>query len=413
MKVEVKIASVDHDGRVYLGWTPVEVTARVVDGPGDGRTVAVTLRNAGTGGQLDISLSRTMQGAPNLDVDLPGDGSPLRFWLAGRFGRPSAAFGDAVLQVVERASGTVLGTTPAMVRIRKDANALTDEERDRFLVAFGTLNGRGTGRFKEFRDMHVGGRPLEESHGNMGFLPWHRTYLLDLERELQDIDPTVALPYWRFDTAAPRVFSHGFMGLPDPNGRVRFTPGHPLEFWTTDGQVGIVRAMTNFRPDDAPSGLMGERDTLGLGDDYVDFAVMEGDPHGLAHTRFGGPIRSPPTAPRDPLFFLLHANVDRLWAKWQWFYDRLGDADPAAYASGGPYRVGHNLSDTMWPWNGVTTAPRPSTAPGGTLAASTLVTAPGPSPSVRAMLDYKGAGGGPHQGFDYDDVPFWRDPAVA
>jgi len=42
---------------------------------------------------------------------------------------------------------------------------------------------------------------------------------------------------------------------------------------------------------------------------------IEIDPHGYAHTSFGGWISSVPTAAKDPLFFMLHANVDRLWAK--------------------------------------------------------------------------------------------------
>ena len=77
---------------------------------------------------------------------------------------------------------------PTMVRVRKNANRLTTAERDRFLRALATLNGSGIGRFTEFRDMHVGGAPDSEAHGGSGFLPWHRIYLLDLERELQAID---------------------------------------------------------------------------------------------------------------------------------------------------------------------------------------------------------------------------------
>jgi tyrosinase len=373
----------------------------------------VTLRNGGAGGQLVFDISRTHQGSARLDLDLPGDGSPIRFWVAGEFQHPSADFGDAVLEVAERNTATVLSSTPTMVRIRKDANTLSNSERDRFLAAFGTLNGQGTGRFKEFRDMHVSGIPLLESHGNKGFLPWHRAYLLDLERELQAIDASVALPYWRFDRAAPRVFTRDFMGIPGPTGRLQFVAGHPFNFWVGIGSTpGINRAMS-FQPGNAPSGLINEVDTIGLGDSYDDFVVMEGDPHGLAHTRFGAPINNPATSPQDPLFFLLHANVDRLWAKWQWFFHHTSDSDPKAYATGGPFRIGHNFSDTMWPWNGLTGAPRPSTAPGGALASSALTSAPGSSPTVRIMIDHKGFGGGPQQGFDYDDVPYWPDPVVS
>jgi len=49
------------------------------------------------------------------------------------------------------------------------------------------------------------------------------------------------------------------------------------------------------------------------------------------------------TSPNDPVFFLHHANVDRLWAAWE-------------LASRGHYRPqqgaddGFNGTDTMWPW---------------------------------------------------------------
>ena len=49
----------------------------------------------------------------------------------------------------------------------------------------------------------------------------------------------------------------------------------------------------------------------------------------------------PGTSPNDPVFFLHHCNIDRLWALWQ-------QAHPAsAYqpAAGGP--PGHNLNDVM------------------------------------------------------------------
>src|SRR4029077_1329424 len=147
--------------------------------------------------------------------------------------------------------------------IRKDAMTLTDSERDRFLTAFGTLNGQGTGRFTDFRDMHVRST-LGESHGNWGFLPWHRSYLLDLERDLQSINATVALPYWRFDQPAPQIFTPEFMGLPDVNDHAVFVPGHPFEQWTTEGQVGITRRM-GFPPTEKPPNLLTEQEIIAFG----------------------------------------------------------------------------------------------------------------------------------------------------
>lgn len=422
MNVAISIASTDSDGRVFLTWTPVEATARLIDGPGAGQTVKVQLQNAGTVGKIVFDVVRSDKGTPTLQLDLPGDGSPIRFWVAGAFQQPSQNFGDAVLQVVDATSSATLSSTPLMVRIRKNANSLTDAERDRFLNAFGNLNGQGTGRFTDFRNMHTG-PTLGESHNNWGFLPWHRCYLLDLERQLQGLDPTVTLPYWQWDNPAPQILALAFMGLPNSINRVQFTPGHPFNQWKTEGQSGIVRG-TGFPPTQAP-GLKSEAATLALGNGvFTIFGLpfqppqqggIEGLPHGTAHTSYGsGYIINPASAPRDPMFFLLHDNVDRLWAKWQWYYKRTKDTDPNAFYNGAPVRVGHNLGDTMWPWNNAKIPPRPNTAPGGSMPSSAITTAPGPTPTVRSMLDYQGVNGGAHLGFDYDDVPFELPaPAVA
>jgi tyrosinase len=137
---------------------------------------------------------------------------------------------------------------------------------------------------------------------------------------------------------------------------------------------------------------------------------MEANPHGLAHTSFDfsvSTITSIDTAAKDPLFFLLHCNVDRLWAKWQRQFSRFNRADAASYDSNPLNPPGHNLPDTMWPWNGVTGGTRPPTAPGGAMASSPIATGPGPQPRVQSCLDYQGRfGGGDRMGFDYDDVPF-------
>jgi tyrosinase len=409
MNVELRIPGADAAGRVFLTWTPVQAEARLLNPTGTAN-VRVTLRNAGTGGRLRFATTRTDSGTATLALSLPVSGAPVRFFVAGEFGRPSASLGDARIEAAGSTSLGVLGSTPVTVRIRKDAQSLTAAERDRFLAALGTLNGGGSGRFREFRDMHVLAADAE-LHGNVGFLPWHRAYILDLERELQAIDPSVALPYWRFDRAAPRVFSREFMGVSNNAGRVQFSPGHPLNTWRTDAQLGITRVL-GFAAGSAPPNPRNEVATLALGGaapnaSYASFDRMEIDPHGLAHSAFSfGFITSRHTAPRDPLFFMLHANVDRLWAKWQWRHRRTDPAEPRAFAAAVPNRVGHRLADTMWPWNGITGPPRPPTAPGGRFAASPSTPAPGNSPVVRAMLDHQAVAGGQPLGFSYDDVPF-------
>jgi tyrosinase len=57
------------------------------------------------------------------------------------------------------------------------------------------------------------------------------------------------------------------------------------------------------------------------------------------------------TSPNDPIFFLHHCNIDRLWSEWQQQNPTVGYVPNI----GGPQ--GHNINDPMEPWKGtVTTA---------------------------------------------------------
>lgn len=419
MSVEFGLNGVTGPAGMFVGWAPVPAQARLVGAVGPGNPTAVTLRagGAGNGGRVVFYAAVPGAGTRELPLQLPADGSPVDFLVGGEFGRPSRQRGDASIEVVATGTTNVLRRVAVTVRVRKDAALLSSSERDRLVAAFARLNDSGRGIFAEFRNVHTdAGDP--EAHGNTGFLPWHRCYLLDLERELQAVDPSVSLPYWRFDRPAPSLFSREFMGVTSASGLVQFSATNPLQFWVSDGVPGIVRRpqfdtrtqAAQFRDQGQLFRVRTEAATMALGGTtsrYSGFRTMEENPHGWAHVSFTGYISDIPTAARDPLFFLLHANVDRLWAKWQWSMRRFDAARLESFAPPNPPRVGHALGDTMWPWNGVTGAPRPPTAPGGPMPASALTAAPGPTPTVRSMLDYQGVHNrAARLGFDYDDVPF-------
>jgi tyrosinase len=409
MNVELQINSSPNANARYVTWAPSPCRIRVTNPSGvtaPSVAVQLTSSSAANAGAVVFRAGTTGAFSNTFTAQLPISGNALTFFVAGRFGRPSVNDGDVTIEA--RTGTTLVGSVKLMVRIRKNANNLTTGERDRFVAAFARLNNQGTGRFADFRDMHVD-VSSPQAHGAPGFLPWHRAYLLDLERELQAIDPSVALPYWRFDRPAPNIFTRDFFGVSNAMGTVQFSPTNPLQFWRTDGVPGINRR-PGFSTSAAPPGLLTEAQTLALGNpgaQYRNFSRMEGNPHGSAHVSFDGWISSIGTAAKDPLFFLLHCNVDRLWAKWQRQFNRFNRAVAASYDSNPSNPPGHNLADTMWPWNGVTGGTRPPTAPGGPLANSPIATGPGPQPRVQSCLDYQGTlGGGNRMGFDYDDVPF-------
>jgi tyrosinase len=435
MRTEITINGSNAPDANYVPWTPAPCRISLLEAGGLAGPITVTLQNGDTsqGGQVVFYTAPDVAPQNVLQLELPTDGSPVDFFVGGKFSSASKADKDASIEVVETAGGGVLSVTQLMVRVRKDVETLTDDERDRFVSALATLNDRGLGQFSDFRNMHRDQAALDQAHGDAGFLPWHRAYLLDLERELQNIDPSVALHYWRFDKPAPKLFTRDFMGetqaapLPTgpqapPGAAVSFSPTNPLRFWVTDNVPGIPRSRY-FDPASAQGAsgrggpVLNEQATLKLGEAqgslYEDFLPMEIQPHGAAHVSFAGPISVARTAPRDPLFFLLHSNVDRLWAMWQYVYRRFDTTSAATYSPLGravdhePDRIGHYLEDTLWPWDQDMNPPRPSNAPGGNLAASPVVSAPGPSPTLLQMVDFQGKLNRDRRlGFDYDDIPY-------
>jgi len=414
MALDIEInGTLNADAR-YIAHAPSPCRIRLASPTTANSTVKLSSRPAQPGGgQVVFYASRGQPSTENLELTLPADGSWISFEIGGKFGFPSVNDQDCLLVV--NGTGAEI-TLPLMVRVRKNANNLTAGERDRFLEALFQLNLAGTGIYQDFRDIHVN-LSDPEAHGGPQFLPWHRAFLLDLERELQAIDPSVSLPYWRFDQPAPRIFQPDFMGATQlaensSASLVVFNIDNPLAAWATDGVSGILRS-ARFDTATSPAPglpqlgfpLLSESDTLALGDLYAAFQGMEGSPHGAAHVSFRGSISAINTAVQDPLFFLLHANVDRLWALWQWLYKRTNPQELETYTP--ENRDGRRLTDTMWPWNGVVIPPRPDFAPGGLLPRSPVTSSPGTMPMVQDMIDFQGYEiSTATLGYGYDDVPY-------
>ena len=420
MPIEIKINnSLDPKAR-YISYSPSPCQIRQTQGTA-ALTVELASAAATTGGGVAVFYPNRLVGAEpaaTLTVTLPANGDWVDFALGGELGKPSLDDLDCLLIAT---AGAASVTVPLMVRVRKNANKLKPAERDRFLLALAKLNSTtlAASAYQALRNMHVATASGEE-HGGPHFLPWHRMYLLDLERALQAIDPSVSLHYWRFDQPAPNVFTPFFMGetkrRPLSADFVVIDPTNPLVAWVTDSDAGILRASIFDTKTEAAPGLPGfelldQAQTLALGLDYFAFRVMEGTPHGAAHVSFNGWISEIPTAPKDPLFFMLHSNVDRLWALWQWMNQRTDPNDPATYTP--QNRDGRRVNDTMWPWNRVITPPRPNFAPGSGLPGSPLTPTPGVAPTIRSTIDYHGsrvASSSDWLGYSYDDVPFDFNP---
>jgi hypothetical protein len=172
-------------------------------------------------------------------------------------------------------------------------------------------------------------------HGNRGgparhFLSWHRMYLYFFERVLRQAsgNSKLTLPYWDYTSTKtstageqlwvlPSIFGQPFLAGPNnvvnPLYEKRRTAG-----FAENVQVDINNQFTNV-------------DSLLTLDEFFDFSgSLEAGTHGFIHCTVGNNCLAPyigivPFAGNDPLFWLHHANIDRLWDCWTTAHGREGN----------------------------------------------------------------------------------------
>ena len=136
-------------------------------------------------------------------------------------------------------------------------------------------------------------------HGTLHFLSWHRFYLYYFERILRAASgsPSLVLPYWNWtvDRALPAPFRTN-------------TAGNSL--FVSQRASGINGGAL------IPASAVSPTAALGI-TNYSGFTgSLEGTPHGSVHVSVGGWMSSFNTAGQDPIFWLHHCNIDRLWETW-------------------------------------------------------------------------------------------------
>lgn len=441
----------------YFCWTPHRARIRL-ETPLDHD---VTVRLAGTAdagagriafGRQGATLPTAADWSPTdtLELTLGGSGAWAPFLVSGV--EASTTGKDVAIVATDAVTGDELGTLDVMVRVRKNADTLTPGERDRLLAALANLNGhnRPVGPSDAIlkyalvhqtafrRGIHGG------SVGNPLFLVWHRAFVLSLERELQAIDASVTIPYWRFDEPSSNIFTEEFMGtvtggISSPAGTlVRFAPGtNPLSGWRMPGIAALVRGATAQDAAEAlqnvfVGNLVALDDILSASDIGVyggtdpsrgANARLESVHHNYAHVSFGGGPITSGDSPRDPMFFLLHTNVDRAFAEWQAKFGRFGASLADSYSHQGSFestanptvRKGSYSLDPMWPWSqddGMTTpAPGDDWPTLGFVFRNVPGFGPVGVPTPVSMIDYLNTLGGTEAiGACYDDLKFIAVP---
>jgi tyrosinase len=318
--------------------------------------------------------------------------------------------------------------------VRKNAASLTADEWRRFLEAVVALKhtfpaGSDVSVYDQFVAMHLGvvqliwgtgpAAGVDGAHGGPAFLPWHREYLRRLETALRSVDPRVALPYWNWglgdlsettslfaDDRIGPMGSGGASGFDVATGYFALNPNqfNPLG-WSIRAELRpLGEALQRNQTLNTGAGWptpTSVANVLAQGAFHLFRPALEGGPHhNPIHGRVGRDMGDM-TSPNDPIFFLHHCQVDRIWAKWQ--VDHPGSANYNPLGTGG---YGHRLTDRMWPWDGGQSTPGdwpgrfPSVAPlVDDLAATDIVT-------PEDVLDHRALG------YCYDDEPDCPCPPV-
>lgn len=149
-------------------------------------------------------------------------------------------------------------------------------------------------------------------HRNLRFLPWHRMYVYFFERIVRKASGKAdfMLPYWNYtDSSAERALPEAFRNPATESANALFrsarAPGINTGTALDSATVSTTDAFreTSAAPSGARPGF---------------YQQVESQPHNIIHVMLGGDglMSDPATAALDPIFWLHHCNIDRLWTRW-------------------------------------------------------------------------------------------------
>ena len=243
---------------------------------------------------------------------------------------------------------------------RRNVSKISNEDRDLFIKALISLNNRPEFTYPGSRDdkPFVGGvtywfkqdeiHQATHVHRGPAFLTWHRELCRRFEDILRLVNPDISLPYWDWnedptdtkdnDGKTLNLFTEKFMGS---------SSGEAEEPWLSAGFYNPTPIGEDYRgieafdtehinPADPPITLTRNKQNGTLKDFmennsyhfYTDEEIIGSEKysemriklervHDLGHVYIGGTLGDAHTSFRDPFVFLLHSNVDRLFAAWQ------------------------------------------------------------------------------------------------
>lgn len=188
------------------------------------------------------------------------------------------------------------------------------------------------------------------------FLPWHRLYVLHFEQIIRAVSgrPDFTLPYWNYSTpdqsirgVIPPEFTKAndavFGPLYVENRNPGVNQGESIE------AIALGMGITNALSLDA----LRQRDYTFSSQTVQGFnQTLDYGLHGNVHVSVGDNTNmgAVPYAAGDPVFWMHHSNIDRLWTSW----NAAGRINPSlnqtfVFADGNGQRVVANIADVLNP----------------------------------------------------------------
>jgi tyrosinase len=214
-------------------------------------------------------------------------------------------------------------------RVRRDVQSLSAS--DSFFAKYGQavqamhqLPASDPRNWRNQALIHINHCP----HGEQDFVHWHRHYILNFERICGQLigDANFALAYWNWSSRRGVI--------PDPFYDLNFLN---VQFWqdpsnaqsdnwspfpvTTVGTRGLAKGQG--LQDDSNAGADFTQDAIDGIQQQTIFEIftaqVEGSPHNNGHVVSGRPNGHmiDGVSSLDPIFWLHHCNIDRIWAEWQ------------------------------------------------------------------------------------------------
>ena len=238
---------------------------------------------------------------------------------------------------------------------RKNQAKIGDPDKNTFINGINVFNAAAAspvphGNYRQLVSVHQHWwHFMHSTNGELGtqrFLPWHRLYLMVLEQVIRAIPnySNFFIPYcdWTTDQSIPNWLENfkPHVDIPD----VETIPPQPtsynhIDVYRTPGQQG------GFLPTKNDISYCLEIPK------YRDFTLELEGLHNGVHAWVGGTMTDIMTSPADPLFWMHHANVDRIYTLWQKNHPDSPDTIPDLSGA----------AQVMDPWSGTETGMRHST----------------------------------------------------